>query len=767
MPESETSQKRAAAGTRDWLARWVGNPAWEQAVADGRPGADALPVFTADFSLDRPVRGAVLHVTALGVYEAAVNGQPVGAAVLEPPNTDYGTRLVYATYYISRLLNPGRNALSVEVGPGLAHMPETPGRYQKLVRSDGPPRLLAQLEIDYADGTAATVVTDASWHTALGRTTFSSWYGGEDYDARRTVDGWVPAVDLGPADGGARLTPRTSPAVEPVETLSVQAVTEPRPGVHVFDFGVNFAGWQQLTVSGSAGATVTMRPGELLAADGTVIQSLHDTGGPIWDTYTLAGGGTETWHPHFRYHGMRYLQVEGLPGEPTGDTLSGVVLRAANEKIGSFSCSSGLLTKLHTIIDRAIQSNMYSVLTDCPHREKLGWLEQVHLVFGPVAFGYDVADYFRDLVRVIAEAQTEDGLVPNVAPEYVVFEESKFRDDPNWGTALVLAPLAMYEEYGDLETAREHYPAMVRYLDYLASKAEGDLLDHGLADWAAIDESTPAGITASFGYHRAVSAMARIAALLDLPGDAARWAELAEKIGAAFNAAYFRPAEGTYGVGNQACDALALDLGVVPAADRQRVLDHLVNDISAHGNHLTTGEIPMPSLLRVLSAAGRHDVIWNIVTEPTYPGYSHLVASGTTALPEYWDGPGGHGSQNHFMLGMIDTWLTGHLAGLGQSDESVAYDELVIRPVVVGDLTEVTAQTRTVRGVVRSHWRRADDVFDLDVTIPPGPAATICVPLLTPGARVSGPAAARLTGSPEGRACYRIGPGDWSFRSAD
>jgi alpha-L-rhamnosidase len=752
------------ASTWDWIARWIGNPAWERAVAAGRQGAAALPVFVAEFVLDRPVRSAGLHVTALGVYEAMANGQPVSAAVLEPPHTDYRARLVYATYDITGLLRPGNNALSVEVGPGLAHVPPTPGRYQKLVRSDGPPRLLAQLEIGYADGTAETIATGASWRTALGRTTFSGWYGGEDHDARRVAEGWAPAADLGPASGGPRLTPRRSPAIEPVEALSAQAVTEPRPGVYVFDFGVNFAGWQQLAVSGPAGTTVTMRPGELLAADGTVIQDLDGTGVPIWDTYTLAGGGRETWHPRFRYHGMRYLQVEGLPGEPDRNTVSGIVLRAANEKVGSFSCSSGLLSTVHTIIDRAIQSNMYSVLTDCPHREKLGWLEQVHLVFGPVAFGYDVADYYRDLVRVIAEAQTEEGLVPGVAPEYVIFDDG-FRDDPNWGGAIMLAPWALYREYGDIETARVYYPAMVRYLGYLARRAEGNLLGHGLGDWAAIDERTPLGITASFGYHRAASAMARIASLTGHPNDAAHWAELTDKIGAAFNAAYFRPAEGTYGVGSQACDALALDLGVVPAADRQRVVDHLVADIRAHGNHLTVGEIPLPSLLRVLSAAGRHDVIWDVVTEVTYPGYGYLAGSGATALPEYWDGPGGHGSQNHFMLGAVDAWLTGCLAGLGQRAESVAYRDLFIRPVVAGDLTEVTAQTRTVRGVVRSHWHRTDDTFQLDVTIPAGPAAMVCVPLRTPHTHIAAPAAAQPARTAGGYANYRVGPGDWSFRS--
>ena len=207
MSESETSRKRTAAGTRDWIARWIGNPAWERAIAGGRRGAVALPVFAVGFVIDRPVRSAELRLTALGVYEAMANGQPVSTAVLEPPHTDYRTRLVYAACDITGLLRPGDNALSVEVGPGMAHVPPTPGRYRKLARSDGPPRLLAQLEIGYADGTAATVATGAAWRTALGPTTFSDWYGGEDHDARRVRQDWAPAVDLGPASGGCRLTP--------------------------------------------------------------------------------------------------------------------------------------------------------------------------------------------------------------------------------------------------------------------------------------------------------------------------------------------------------------------------------------------------------------------------------------------------------------------------------------------------------------------------------------------------------------------------------
>ncbi|MEV6110536.1 family 78 glycoside hydrolase catalytic domain [Streptomyces sp. NPDC051940] len=764
MPQTDFARDQPPPPAR-WAARWIGNPDWEAAVRDGAGAAAALPVFTTRFTVERPVRSAHLHLTALGVYDATLNGQPVGTAVLEPPYTDYSRRLVHRGYDVTALLRDGENTLAVEVGTGMAHIPPTPGRYQKLTRSDGPPRLLAQLEVDFGDAGGPTVIaTDATWFTALGPTTFSGWYGGEDHDARRTPERRRPAVDLGPAADGPRLTRSTAPPVEVVDTLPTRAVTEPKPGVYVFDLGVNFAGRQRLTVGGPAGTRVVMRPGEVLGPDGLVVQDPDGTGGPIWDTYVLSGAGTETWRPRFRYHGLRYLQVEGLPGPPGADTVTGEVLRAANRPAGSFTCSSDLLNTLHAMVDRAVQSNMFSVLTDCPHREKLGWLEQIHLVFGPIAFGYDVADYYRELLRTVAEAQTPEGLVPDIAPEYTVFEGG-FRDDPNWGGALVLVPWLLYRRYGDTGTLREHYPAMRRYADYLTGLARGHLLDHGLGDWAASDESTPRGVTATFGYLRVVETLHRIAAVLGEEVDAARYKELAARIGEAFHTAYYRPAEQRYGVGNQACDALALDLGVVPADVRRKVLDHLVADIRAHGDHFTVGEIPLPSLLRVLADAGRHDVIWDVVTRPGHPGWGHLAASGATALPEYWDGPEGHGSQNHFMLGVIDEWFTAHLAGIQQADGSAGGRDLVIRPVLAGDLTRVEAEHHGPTGTVRSAWRLAEGRLRLEVTVPEGSTATVHVPARrgsTGWGTVVAPARAERTGSLR----FRVGPGQWVFQGA-
>jgi alpha-L-rhamnosidase len=752
FPEDFTVQTSVDGETFDTAATVEG----QEAPPPLHRQPEALPVFAREFELRKRVRSARLYATALGVLDVTVNGRPVSDAVLEPPYSAYGERLVYSTYDVTGLLHRGGNRVRVELGTGMAHVPPTPGRYEKLTRSDGTPTFLGQLEITYTDGSRDVIASDTSWRTALGATTFTNWYGGEDYDARRAPKDWSDAVRV--ASPTAGLAARTAPPIVPVGTFRTKKITQPEDGVYVVDLGTNFAGWPRLRVSGPAGTKVTMRPGELLNDDGTVSQ--HTTGSPIWDSYTLSGDGTETWHPRFCYHGFRYLQLEGLPSAPDDGTVTGIVLRAGNAKAGTFTSSHGLLNDIHRIIDRAVQSNMYSVLTDCPHREKLGWLEQANLVFPAVARNYDVAAYYGAIVRDIAEAQTKDGLVPDIAPEFTVFSGG-FRDDPNWGNVIVFAPWQMYRAYGDAATLRTYYPNMVRYVGYLSGKADGHLLDYGLGDWITFDNSTPKGVTATFGYHRAVSALARIAKVIGEDADASEYEALAGEIGAAFNAEY---ATGdTYGSGSQACDALALDMGVVPDGKKDAVLAHLVSGIEAKGYHLTVGEIALPSVFHVLSAAGRDDVIHAFATQTGNPSYGYQVVHGATSLTENWDGPTSGNSQNHFMLGAIDEWFHAGLAGLGQTDDSIAFETLLVRPAVVGDVTRAAATYETPRGHAAASWRRTGRKLRLDVTVPPGSGARVEFPVSGGAGRPKATRGARWIGVANGRAVFEIGSGDWKF----
>lgn len=741
-----------------------------------------MPVFVRQFTVERPIQHARLHITGLGLYEAHINGEMVGTAVLQPPQTDYSSRVVYSTYDVSSQLRSGENVLAALLGSGAYNLPFTPERYQMFSGPSRLPTLLAQLEITHTDGTMQRIVSDFSWRAEHGPITFSSWYGGEDVDGRRVTQGWdapgadhggwADAVEVAPPKADTLLSAQSAPAVRVVDRLDTVAFTEPTPGRYVFDLGTNVAGWPMLRTSGPTGTVVSMLPGERLAQDGTVDQTTmflrRQIGkvGPVVDRYTLAGdGNVETWHPRFCYHGFRYVQVTGLPAAPSTSTISALVLRAGNDRAGSFACSNELLNSIHRIIDRSIQGNMFGVLTDCPNREKLAWLEQVHLAFGAVSRNYDVAAYYRSLVQNMAEAQDPDGWIPTTAPEYHILPP-RFRDDPNWGAAFIMAPWLMYETYGDADTMQLHFAGMQRYMSYLTSRADGHLLDYGLGDWGAVDKSTPTALTGTYAYHRLAATMARIADVLDAPDEGKRYLAMAGAIGRAFNDRFLDAERGSYGSGSQAGDALALDMGIVPAAAGTAVLDHLISNVRTAGNHLTTGEIPLPALFRVLAANDRNDVVYDIATQTTHPSYGHQVVQGATSLTEFWDSPTGFGSQNHFMLGAIDEWFTRDLAGIQQAPGSVAYKTLVIRPAVVGDLTSVSGSYDTPQGPVATRWRREDARFSLDVEIPVNAEATVHMPPLDEVGEswtVRTDSDAEPLGIQDGRVVYAVGSGAWSF----
>ncbi|HEX3814278.1 MAG TPA: family 78 glycoside hydrolase catalytic domain [Mycobacteriales bacterium] len=638
----------------DWSVSWITHPDW----VDG-DDPSALPLLAKEFSLRANVRKARLYVTGVGVYRATVNGAPVTDAVLEPPYSNFAETIDYATYDVTDALAAGGNVVGVALGTGMAHVIDQPGRYTKLTGTIARPRALVQLEITTEDGATQLISSDRTWQATLGPTTRTHWFGGENHDAR-TADplwdraggdrsGWVHAVEL---DWNPELTARSAPQIRVVEEIPAVAFRRPVDGARVFDLGLNIAGWPRLRVDTEAGREIRLIPGELLEPDGQVSQ--RHTGSPILDIYTTVDGPQE-WQPNFVYHGFRYLQVHGLPDNTGTEAISGLVLRAANESSGHFACSDDLFNGIHRIIDRAVQGNMFSVLTDCPHREKLGWLEQTHLLFSVVSRGYDVRAYYRDHVRRMAEAQTDDGLVPGISPEFVVFDGG-FRDDPNWGGAIVLTPWEMYLAYGDTETLRAYYPNMVRYLHYLQDKAEGAILDYGLGDWITLDDSTPRAVAATWGYHRIAVALSEIAAVLGEDADAATFRGLADTIGSAFHETFFDGRD-SYGSGSQACDAFALDLGVVPGEARSAVVAHLVGSITAAGDHLTVGEVALPAVFRVLSAAGHDELIHRIASRTDWPSYGFQLVHGATALTEAWDGPTRGLSQNHFMLGAIDDWF--------------------------------------------------------------------------------------------------------------
>lgn len=737
-----------------WQQPEFDDSAWPQAMELGSFGCEpwgdihivkpqVVPMFRREVQINKPVKRALAFLCGLGFHELSVNGSKVGDHELEPGWTNYRKTCLYATYDVTDLLRQGPNAVGVMLGNGMYNV--VGGRYVKFTGTFGPPKVIAQIRIDYDDGTSTFIGTDKTWKSAPSPITFSCIYGGEDYDARLEQPGWnEPGFDdrswkaAMPTEGpGGRLVAQSAPPIKTMETFQTANVTEPKPGVYVFDLGQNHSGWPQVTTHGPAGKTIKMTPGELLDDQGLVTQ--RSSGGPTYFSYTLKGEGAETWHPRFTYYGFRYIQVEGATRDPNAkdlpiiDSITSPFLHASAPRAGTFECSNTLFNQIHELIVAAIRSNMQSVFTDCPHREKLGWLEETHLLGPAILYNYDVPTLYAKIIRDMSEAQLDDGLIPDIAPEYVVFNGG-FRDSPEWGSAYVIDPWFLYQWYGDRGILESHFDGMKRYVEYLGSKSDGHIVSHGLGDWCDLgpgapgySQLTPMPLTATAIYYYDICIVAETARLLGKTDDAAHYASLAQEVRDAFNAKLFDATTGQYATGSQTANAMPLVLGLADSERKQDILSRIVDDVRGRNNQVTAGDVGHRFLLMALGEGGRSDVIFDMINRTDTPGYGYQLAKGATTLVETWDANPAM-SQNHFMLGHIEEWFYKHLAGIQQAPDSVGFDKIVIKPEIVGDITWVKAKYDSVRGPIWSEWELKGDKLDLRISIPPNTTADVYVP---------------------------------------
>lgn len=729
-----------AAGPFDAKASWIAAQPDSAAVKPFR----RLPIFRRDFSVQKKIVKVTLTIAGLGQYEAHINGQNVTDTVLNPAWSDYRKRVFFNVYDVTRLVTQGNNAIGVMLGNGMYNVPLTPGRYQKFHGSFGQPKLIADLHLQFVDGSEKNIVSDGDWKTAPGPITFDSIYGGEDYDARLAQPGWDrpgfhdygwSRVDIVQGPGG-KLVAETIPPVRLFERYDPVKITHPKAGIAVYDLGENFAGWPEIAVTGQRGDTVKLIPGELLGANGFVTQNSERGSGTALNsfTYVLKGGGAERWHPLFTYYGFRYVQVEETGRQPAKiEHLDGRFLHDAVQVDGRFTSSDELFNRIHTLINRAMLSNMVSVLTDCPHREKLGWLEQSHLAAAALMYNYDLSSLYGKIADDMQDAQLGNGLVPDIAPEYTTFVDG-YRDSPEWGSAVVLSTWAAYQFYGDRRLLAEHYDSMQRYVAYLRSRAQGNLLFYGLGDWFDIGPKFPGpsqltsmGVTASATYYEDLTAMSRIAALLGHSTDAVAYTEQARAVKAAFNARFFHPETNEYDTGSQTANAMPLVVGLVPQNRRAAVLANLVADIRGRNNHVTAGDIGFHYVVRALEDNGRSDVLYDMLSRTDNPSYGYQLAHGATTLTEAWDA-NPELSQNHFMLGHAEEWFYRGLAGIDFDMTRDADSRIVIRPAIVGDLKNVSATFHSKLGEIESGWSRDGDVLRMNVSVPEGAIATIILP---------------------------------------
>jgi hypothetical protein len=788
-------EQHHASGWSD-ASHWTEAPVWRAAWIAAHPADsvddEPLPLFRKTFNLSHPVARALLYASGLGQDELRLNGRKVGNDELTPGWSDYRKTVYYDAWDVTSLLRMGPNAIGVMLGNGMYRVLKTPGRFTKFVGSFGELKCTVQLHIDFTDGTSAEILSDGSWKTAPGPIVFSSTYGGEDFDARLNPRGWDRAAfddshwrGVSVVDGtGGALVPEIAPPIRAMHTYAPVKVTHPKQGVTVYDLGQNFAGWPKITVTGKDGATIKLIPGELLDKNG--LTSQRSSGSPQWFSYTLRGSSgkiAETWHPRFSYYGFRYVQVEStLEDSVHIVSLRGEAIHSTSEPIGEFASSDEMLNRIHVLILRAIENNSMSLFTDCPHREKLGWLEQTHLMAPSLLYDFDFAGLYAATARNIADVQRkggpEAGMVPTIAPQYVVFPPkfAIFNDSPEWGSAAVIAPWQVYERTGDRRFLAAQYGVMRAYAAYLGSRAHNGIVDYGLGDWFDIGPGDPgfsklttAGVTGTAIYYQDLKALENAAAVLGRDEDRQEYAAQTARIREIFNARFFDAAHHLYDKGSQTAQAMPLALGMVPEGERAAVLDALVKDIRAHRNHTTCGEVGFHYEVDALLAGGRSDVLLDMLERSDAPSYGYILAQGATSLTEAWDG--GH-SQDHFMMGSAEEWF---YRGLGGIDVDLAREgarRLILHPAVAGNIAWARAKYLSALGPIGSEWHRGTTATVYGFTVPANATATIEIDsAATAMATVNGAPAADAAGVIEAhidgtQLVMTVGSGRYQVRAA-
>jgi alpha-L-rhamnosidase len=688
----------------DWKGKWI-------------TGANQL---RKEFTLDAKPARALAHISGLGYYELRINGRKVGDHVLDPGWTTYDKRVLYVTYDVTHYLQAGANAIAVTLGRGWF----------------GSRMLLLQLNIELEGGNRLEVVSDTTWKVHPGPIVSDSIYDGETYDARLETSGWDRPgfqdqdwkwASVANAPGGV-LSAQLMPPIRVNDTIVPLKLTVPRPGVYVYDMGQNFAGWVRLRVKGSRGTKVRIRHAELVYDDG-MLNTENLRAAKATDVYILRGDGEEEiYEPHFTYHGFRYVELTGYPGTPRLDTITGRVVHSSVRPSGNFAASKPILNQIQRLVFWGIRSNLHSVPTDCDQRdERMGWMADAHLYSESAILNFDMAAFYTNFLRNIADIQGSDGSLTDTVPH----KYGRRPADPAWGSAYPLILWYMYEYYGDRRLLEQHYTGIKAWADFLRRRAPDGIVDYSYyGDWVPI-EKTPGSLVSTLYYYWSVDITRRVAEILGKNAEADQYKRLEESIQAAFHQKFYNPQTGTYANGSQTANLLPLYLDVAPKEVRGRLMSALVDNIVYTNNtHLTTGILGAKYILPLLTRERRADLAYELATQTTYPSWGYMVGNGATTLWELWQNKTGPSmnSHNHPMFGSIGAWFYNALAGINPDPRGPGFARIRMQPQMVRDLNWASGTVQTMYGAVTCSWNRDRDRFRIEVAIPLGAEVEVYVP---------------------------------------
>jgi alpha-L-rhamnosidase len=736
---------------KEWNAKWISKKDHKEFLSKGNvvlgenrgEYIQALAVYLRkEFVLKQKILKATAYICGLGYYELRLNGVKIGDRVLDPAQTDYHKIALYSTYDLTEHLRP-KNALGVILGNG---------RHIKYFGYDYP-KLILQIEIEDESGSREKICSNETWKVAYGPLAENGIYTGEKYDARCEEEGWdSPDFDdarweNAVAVQGPRLASQILQPIRVAQVLKPKKSTNLGPGVFVYDFGQNFSGWVRLQVQGPEGTEIKLRHAELINEDGTLNTSPNQNA-EATDIYILKGRGVEVYEPRFTYHGFRYVEVTGFPGEPALDNIEGRFVHTDVAKTGNFSCSNDLINRIHHNVLWGQLSNLMSIPTDCPQRdERHGWLGDSHLSAEEAIFNFDMAAFYTKYLEDITLAQKEDGSLPDTVPPYL---RHLYPADPAWATAFITLAWYLYFYYEDTRILEKYFKPMKKYVEYITKNAEEHIQKKlgKYGDWcppgSIAPKKTPMELTSTWYYYHDVLLLSKIAKIINREDDARTYAKRAQEIKDAFNKHFLR--ENQYAAirvspvdrsPNQTSNILPLWLHMVPEEKKEKIMESLLHSIVRDQDyHLNTGIIGTRYLLDVLTENGYEDIAYKLVTQKSYPSWGYMVEEGATTLWERWEKitGGGMNSHNHIMLGSVDAWFYKAIAGISCIEPG--WRKVQIKPIVVDDLRFAAATVSTIRGDIRVDWKREDNSFKLAANIPLGTEAEIFLPYLGERARV-------------------------------
>ncbi|HSY18292.1 MAG TPA: family 78 glycoside hydrolase catalytic domain [Candidatus Acidoferrales bacterium] len=743
--------------------------------------SSVVPCLRKSFELKSAVQRAVLHVTALGLYEVRINGQRVGDHVLAPDWTDYRKRVRYQTFDVTGTLKPGENVVGALLADGWFSGHIGNGGYEFYGKE---PAFLAQLEVTYADGHAETIVTDRTWKSHASPISSADFMLGENYDARLEIKGWDrPGLDEGNwsaveerDESFRKLESQVMPPVRELCELTPKTIKEIRPGTWVYDLDQNMVGVVRLKVSAPAGTKITLRHAEMLNPDGS-LYTTNLRGAPSIDHYVCNGDGVEVWQPRFTFHGFRYVEITGLNGQPQIGAITGIVIGSDTPRTGEFTCSDPRINQLQSNIQWGQRGNYISVPTDCPQRdERLGWMGDAEVFIRTATYNADVASFFTKWLVDVDDAQSPAGAFSNVSPN----PSKDIGGVAAWADAGVICPWTIYEMYGDRRILESHLPAMIKWVDYLQSHSDGLIRDKNrgedFGDWLSINADTPKDLigTAFFAYSAGL--LAKSCRVLGRVADADKYDRLVADIKTAFNKRYVA-ADGRIQGNTQCAYAMALKFGLLPEELRPKAAQYLEADIKAKGNHLSTGFVGVSYLLPVLTQAGKADAAYGLLQQDTFPSWLFSVKHGATTIWERWDGwtpekgfqDPGMNSFNHYSLGSCGEYLFGYIGGI--RPDSPGFKTILIDPVIRDGLTWAKTSFDSAHGTVATAWKTEGKRLTLEISVPANTTATVRIPTSDPasitesGRPVEQVEGVKFLRQENGRAIFRVGSGTYKFAS--